>query len=285
MIFITGSSSFVGQKLIQKLKKEKIHFIGIDNNINNYSEKKMYKRNINDKIISKLIKKNSTIIHLAAISNVKDCQSNPIDTLKSNINGTINILDQSIKKKAKHFIFASTEWVYPNKNKVFKENYKINIDDLDNNYSVSKLVGEEILLKFKNKIKITILRFGIIYSDRKNGGSAVESLVNSVKNSNFLKIGSKKTSRRFVHIDDIIEGIFICYKKKVAGTFNLSGDKDITLEKIIKTSSKFLNKKIKINIEANSKPSVRRVSNLKSKKILGWYPNININDGIKKILK
>ena len=86
-------------------KKDKIHFIGIDNNINNYSEKKMYKRNINDKIISKLIKKNSTIIHLAAISNVKDCQSNPIDTLKSNINGTINILDQSIKKKASLYGF------------------------------------------------------------------------------------------------------------------------------------------------------------------------------------
>ena len=285
MIFITGSSSFVGQKLIRKLKREKIPFIGIDNNINNYSEKKIYKRNINDKSISKLIKKNSTVIHLAAISNVKDCQSNPIDTLKSNINGTINILNQSIKKKAKHFIFASTEWVYPNKNKVFKEDYKINIDDLDNNYSVSKLVGEEILLKFKNKIKITILRFGIIYSDRKNGGSAVESLVNSVKNSNVLKIGSKKTSRRFIHIDDITDGIFACYKKKIVGIFNLSGDKDVALEKIIKTSSKFLNKKVKIDIEANSKPSVRKVSNSKSKKILGWYPKIDINDGIKKILK
>ena len=99
MIFITGSSSFVGQKLIKKLREKKINFTGIDHKVVNFSGKNIFKKNINDKNISKLIKKNSTVIHLAAVSNVKDCENNPIDTLKSNISGTINILNQSIKKK------------------------------------------------------------------------------------------------------------------------------------------------------------------------------------------
>ena len=136
MIFITGSSSFVGQKLINKLQKKKINFTGIDNNVENFSKKNIFKKNVNDQNISKLIKKNSTIIHLAAISNVSDCKNKPIETLKTNISGTINILNQGIKKKAKHFIFASTEWVYPNYKKTFNEGSKINIDDLDNNYSI-----------------------------------------------------------------------------------------------------------------------------------------------------
>ena len=285
MIFITGSSSFVGQKLIKKLRGGKINFTGIDHKVGNFSGKNIFKKNINDKNISKLIKKNSTIIHLAAVSNVKDCENNPIDTLKSNISGTINILNQSIKKKANHFIFASTEWVYPDKKNEFKENYKIKIDELDNNYSLSKLIGEEIIQHFKSKIKITILRFGIIYSDRKTGGSAVESIVNNVKNTNKIKIGSKKTSRRFIHIDDIINGILTCYKKKIPGIFNLSGNKDVNLEEIINISCKLLNKKIKVYNPINSKPSIRKVSNSKSKKILGWYPQITIKDGIKRILE
>lgn len=285
MIFITGSSGFVGQKLINKLQNEKINFIGIDYNIQNFAKKNIFKKNINDENISKLIKKGSTVIHLAAISNVKDCENNPIDTLKFNINGTINILKQSIKKEANHFIFASTEWVYPDKKKIFKENYKINFNELDNNYSLSKLIGEEVIQNFKSKIKITILRFGIIYSNRKNGGSAIESIVNNLKNSKKVKIGSKRTSRRFVHIDDIINGILMCYKKKIPGIFNLSGNKDITLEEIIKISSKLLNKKIKIISSGNSNPSVRRVSNSKSKEVLGWYPKVKITDGILKIIK
>ena len=44
MIFITGSSSFVGQKLINKLQKKKINFTGIDNNVENFSKKNIFKK-------------------------------------------------------------------------------------------------------------------------------------------------------------------------------------------------------------------------------------------------
>lgn len=284
MIFITGSSSFVGQNLIQKLKKEKIPFVGVDNNINKFSKKNLYKKNINNKNLTKFIKKNSTVIHLAAISNVKDCETNPMETLKTNINGTMNILNQSIKKKAKHFIFASTEWVYPNYNKTFNEGSKINIDDLDNNYSISKLIGEKLILNYAKYIKISILRFGIIYSNRKNGGSAVESLVYSVKNSNRIIIGSKKTSRRFVHIDDIVEGIYLSYKKRIPGIFNLAGDKDVSLNDILVLSQNLLNKKISILETSKNKVNIRKVSNIKAKIKLNWRPKIDIKSGIQKIL-
>ncbi len=285
MVFITGSSSFVGQKLINKLQKENVSFTGIDNKINNFSKKNIFRRNINDKNISKLIKKNSTIIHLAAISNVKDCATNPMETLKTNINGTMNILNQSIKKKAKHFIFASTEWVYPNYKKTFNESSKINIDDLDNNYSISKLIGEELILNYSKLIKISILRFGIIYSNRDYGGSAVESLVSSVKKLNKISIGSKKTSRRFVHIDDIIDGIYLSYKKQIPGIFNLAGNKDVSLNDVLTISKNLLNKKISIIENSKNRASIRKVSSHKAKNKLNWQPKIDIKLGIQRILK
>lgn len=284
MILITGSSSFVGENLIKKFVDEKVKFVGIDNRKANFKSKKIYKRDINDENIYKLIKKNSTIVHLAAISNVKDCEAKPMETLKANINGTINLINQGIKKKANHFIFASTEWVYPNYKKTFDENSKIKIDDLDNNYSISKIIGEKLITNYSKQIKITILRFGIIYSDRKSGGSAVESLVNSVKNNNIITIGSKETSRRFVHIEDIIEGIYLSYKKQVPGIFNLAGDKDVSLNEIINISQNILKKKVTIKENNKHNVSIRKVSNQKAKKKLGWYPKIKIKEGIKKII-
>ena len=98
MIFITGSESFVGTNLIRRLKKEKIKFIGIDTKKTSKNSN-LKIRNINDPNLYKLIPKNSTIVHLAAISNVKDCESNPMKTLKTNINGTLNLIEQSVKKK------------------------------------------------------------------------------------------------------------------------------------------------------------------------------------------
>lgn len=283
MIFITGSKSFIGVNLIKKLEQDKIKYIGIDSK-KLKNTKKHKTKDICDPNLFKVIPKNSTVIHLAAISNVKECKINPKKTLRTNLSGTINLINQSIKKNVKHFIFASTEWVYPNRNEILKENSKINPNLLDNEYALSKYIGEQILLTFNKQIKITILRFGIIYSDRNNGGSAIESLVKSVKGNNIVKIGSKNTSRRFVHVDDIINGIMLSYNKQLNGIFNLAGNEDINLKKIITIAEKILNKKVKIIQESNSKASIRKISNNKAKKILGWYPKIGIKAGINKIL-
>ncbi len=283
MIIITGSQSFIAKKLIKRLEKEKIKFVGLDKK-NKKISKKHIKEDINSKNLNKYIKKNSTIIHLAAISNVKDCKINPMESLRTNINGTVNLIEQSIIQKAKHFIFASTEWVYPNQKKLFNENTNINIDLLDNNYAISKLIGERILSNYTNKIKISILRFGIIYSNRKAGGSAVETLINTIKKSSQVKIGSKHTSRRYIHIDDVIESLIISYKKQIIGKFNISGNKDINLQKILKLAEKYLNKKVRIVEKTKTKPSKRKVSNLKAKKIMGWSPKIDIETGIKQII-
>ena len=106
----------------------------------------------------------------------------------------------------------------------------------------------------------------------------------SVKNSNKISIGSKKTSRRFVHIDDIIEGIYLSYKKQIPGIFNLAGNKDISLNDILAISQNLLNKKISVIENSKNKASIRKVSNLKAKRKLNWYPKIDIKLGIQRIL-
>ena len=111
---------------------------------------------------------------------------------------------------------------------------------------------------YSNKIKITILRFGITYSNRKNGGSAVESIFKQIKDKQKITIGSLQTSRRFIHVSDIVLGILKAIKYNKGGIFNLVGQKDITLKKIILNSQRILNKKVKV-YSTNQKPSIRIV--------------------------
>ena len=66
MLFITGSESFIGKKLIQKCKENNIKYFGIDSKSKKTKNSK--KIDIRNKNIEKFIPKNSTIIHLAAIS-------------------------------------------------------------------------------------------------------------------------------------------------------------------------------------------------------------------------
>ena len=281
MITIIGSQSFIGKNLILDLEKKKKKIFKIDlNEKNSINSKKINFRNKN---IKKYIKKNSTLVHLAAISNDNDGKKNPQLTFDVNINGTINLLEAAKEKQIKHFVFASTEWVYDkNQKKINKESDNISITKMTSEYSISKIICEQIIKKYSEFFKITILRFGIIYSNRLGGGSAVESLVHKVMNKQTINIGSLKTSRNFIHVNDIISGINASIISKKVGLFNLSGDKNVNLREIINTAGKILKTSPKVVETNKKKPSIRIVESKLAKKHLNWEPNINIIKPIKK---
>ena len=286
-ILLTGSESFVASFLVKKLKK-KYHIIGID--FIKKSKNTKFKIDITKNLIEKFnTVKIDYIVHLASISRDQDCAKDPIKCFKTNVIGTLNLIKLANIKKVKNFIFASTQWVYDySSNKEIKNNNSlINIQNVHSEYALSKLVSEINLKQNfkKNKINSTILRFGIIYGPRENNLSALEAIFyNTIKN-NKIEIGSKKTGRNFIHINDICDGVMKSINKRGYNVINLEGDKFISLSDIVNQSSILLNKKI-IVIEKNpKKPSIRMVSNSSAKNIINWRPKYNLNKGLKSLLK
>lgn len=286
-ILLTGSESFVASFLVKKLKK-KYNIIGID--FIKKSKNTKFKIDITKNFIEKFnTVKIDYIVHLASISRDQDCAKDPIKCFKTNVIGTLNLIKLANIKKVKNFIFASTQWVYDySSNKEIKNNNSlINIQNVHSEYALSKLVSEINLKQNfkKNKINSTILRFGIIYGPRENNLSALEAIFyNTIKN-NKIEIGSKKTGRNFIHINDICDGVIKSINKRGYNVINLEGDKFISLSDIVNQSSILLNKKI-IVIEKNpKKPSIRMVSNSSAKNIINWRPKYNLNKGLKSLLK
>ena len=283
-ILITGSSSYLGKNLIRILEKQKIKFIGIDLKVP--KKKNYYSINILDTNKLYKLKKNiDLIIHLAAISNEKDANINPSRCFDVNFLGTFNILNYAKKNKIPKIIFASTEWVY--ENSVIKKNnvsQKIDFYSIKNYYASSKYLAEQVLIN-QFDVKYCILRFGIIYGRRLDKPSAVEAIVKSLKKNNKIEIGSKKTMRSFIHIDDIVNSIITSINFKNNCLADIQGSQKITLEKIVNLTSKILNKKIRIKEVNKKKPSIRNV--LLSKRIdkIDWKPNFTIKQGIRDILK
>ena len=286
MLFITGINSFVGKKLENQCIKKNIKYFGVDKICKNNKNKKKVDL-IKDKI-EKYIPKNSIVIHLAAISTDKTCRDDVELALKTNILATQRLLDACKKRKIKQFIFASTEWIYGDVSKksiIQKETDVINIEKNKSEYALTKFVGEKLCNYMNNFFTVTILRFGIIYSPRLSNWTAVESLLYQSATKDMIEIGSLKTARRFIHVDDIIAGIFSSIGKKKRGTFNLTGDSLIDLGELLSTCGKILNKKITIIQKNKSGFSIRNPINRNAKKILNWKPKINLKQGLIEILK
>tara|TARA_B110000977_G_C11076954_1_gene491563 strand:+ start:773 stop:1663 length:891 start_codon:yes stop_codon:yes gene_type:complete len=283
-IFITGANSFVGTRLINFLKKKNTYNIrGIDL-LDTKNKKNIFKLDLRSKDLYKFIKKNSTIVHLAAVSRNSDFDKNISNSFDINVAGTINLLNAANKQKAERFIFASSEWVYPESdNTNFNEKKVYEVNEIKSKYGISKAIGEKLIVALSEAKYNILLRFGIIYGPRKLNFSAVESLFLSVKNKQKFEIGSYKTARRFIFIDDIVTAIEKSIFLKKTITLNITGNKLISLKSIINTSKKIL-KKYPTIIEANSSNiSIRNASNLNAKKILKWYPLYSLKKGLKSI--
>ena len=282
-VFITGINSFVGKELVKQLRKKKIKFSGCDINKKNY----FLKSDIRNKKISDLIPKNSTVVHLAALANERVCSKNKKKAYDVNVNGTKNLLRACTKNECKQFIFASTEWVYGEKknSKISSETDSLKLKALSTYYAETKLIIEKYMNQNNFVFPITILRFGIIYGPRKFNWSAVENIMSTVKKSNQIIIGSKKTGRRFIHVSDIAIGIIKSFKIKKNLTLNLTGNKLVTLKELIDKSCKIYKKKVKI-IETNKlSPNIRNISNKKIKQQFKWTPKINIQKGLESLKK
>lgn len=284
-ILLTGSSSYIGKNLINYFENNNIDYIGIDL-LKPYT-KKCIKININDQNIDFKIKKQiKTIVHLAAISTDQMSTNDPALSYKVNIFGSMNLIQFAKIKKIKNFIFASSEWVYGSfkNNEIKSINSKINVEKLDSSYAKTKAIMERIITSTE-KLNYSILRFGIIYGKKTSNFSAVESIVEQVKNKDVITIQSKKTSRSFIHVDDIIDSIICSLKLRGRYILDIQGPYPVNLEELIKYTSNFINKKIKI-IEKNKKnSSIKLIDSSLSNKILNFKPKISIEKGISEILK
>ena len=151
-------------------------------------------------------------------------------------------------------------------------------------YAQSKIIIEKFLDTNRIFKNINILRFGIIYGSvvRKNW-SSVEKIFEVVKNNNRLIVGSRKTSRRFVHLDDLINGILLSTKLKGFNLLNLTSNKKISLQNIVETSAKYLKKKITIIEKNPNEPSIRNIDSSKAEKLLKWKLNVRFSNYIKNL--
>ena len=238
-----------------------------------------------DQFGKKIKKKITSIIHLAAISSDHLSVKKPQLSYEVNILGSMNLIRFAKKRSINNFIFASTEWVYGTfkKNQIKSIRSKIDIEKLESTYAKTKAMMEKII--FHSELNYSILRFGIIYGKKNSNFSAVETLAEQVKKKKIVSVFSKKTSRSFIHIDDIIRAIILSMGLKKKQILDIQGPNLVNLETIIKLSSKLLNRNIKILEKDKKKCSIRNINSEISNKILRFKPKVTIDKGIRDILK
>ena len=283
-LVVTGSSGFVGRKLVQTAIDQGFEVIGLDLIVTESVEYQQHIVDLNSDDVVNLIPKGSTVIHLASLSTDSQCRENPVSAIDSNLTATTRVLRASKLANAQQFIFASSEWVYPELTTSAGQYEEDQLDLLDLNslYAISKLVGESIV-RTTSEIPYWLLRFGIVFGPRKKPGSAPESLALKVARHEKIEVGSFKTGRCFIYIDDLVAGILAAVTAGPANAtptpINIAGSELISLKKVIDISGELLSTSTNCS-QGDKLPSIRNPDISLAKQVLGWEPKTSFKDGL-----
>jgi UDP-N-acetylglucosamine 4,6-dehydratase/5-epimerase len=201
-ILVTGGAGSIGSVLVKKLLEYPIQSVRVLD-IDEHALARLKKNNNDSRLrllLGSILDSNrldmaadqiDIIFHLAAIKNIEISEFNPIETIDTNVNGTVNIIKLLIKKNPSKFINISTD----------------KAADPSTLYGNTKLLGEKVTSWAGNHIKKTkcgTIRFGNVRESRGN----VFEIWNEEKNNNQpLSITNPSMKRYFINSKDVVDFI------------------------------------------------------------------------------
>tara|TARA_Y100000591_G_C21817683_1_gene691699 strand:+ start:669 stop:1640 length:972 start_codon:yes stop_codon:yes gene_type:complete len=294
-ILITGACGFIGFSLSIFLLKKNYSVTGVDN-LNSYYSKSYKKmrlkellqyKNFNFKKIDitnrqdvfKLFDNQNieTIFHFAAQAGVRYSQKSPASYINSNIFGFINILDASKKNKIKNIYYASSSSVYGDQKKYpVKENFILKPKNI---YAKSKFLNEVVAEFYSKRSNFNIvgLRFFTVYGKWGRPDMLLFIILKSFFTGKKFELNNNGNHYRdFTYIDDVINLIFLIFKKNTKSKneiFNICSKNTIYIKKLISDLKKLINIKF-ININKNNLDVFKtNGDNKKVKELLGFKRN------------
>lgn len=308
-ILITGGAGFIGSNLADKLLGRGKRVIVIDN-FNDYynpaikennvahnlgcDNYKLYRADITDiDAIEKIFHENKidVVIHLAARAGVRPSLENPIEYGKTNLIGTMNILETMRKYNCDKLLFASSSSVYGN---CVADKFREDIPKTNpiSPYGATKLMCEEIAWTYSYlyNMKIIGFRFFTVYGPRMRPDLAIHKFTDMImRGDTITRFGDGSNVRDYTYIDDITDGIIagVDYDKTNFEIINLGGGNPVSLNEMIHTISNELGITPKIKQMPMQPGDVdKTVSDCgKAAKLLGYAPKTNFKDGIRNFIR
>lgn len=306
-ILVTGGAGFIGSNLAEKLLALGNTVICYDNFDSFYSRSikesniAKAKKNLSyrlvegnilnqDKLIE-TIEANSidTIIHLAAKAGVRPSIQNPAAYYKTNVEGTLNVLEAMHKTGVKKLLFASSSSIYGNNEKIpYSETDRV--DNPISPYAASKKGAELLTYTYHHlyQIKVVNLRFFTVYGPRQRPDLAIHKFFHNLYANQPVEVyGDGTTSRDYTYIDDIVSGIisaceYLNTNETVFQTINLGNNSPVKLSELINTIEEVAGKKFEIKeMPMQNGDMIITYADIEvAKKLLGYSPKTPLKTGL-----
>ena len=306
-ILITGAFGFIGSHLAELFVRKGFEVIVFDryNSNNNWGwlEHSKFKNEIEVVLgdirdydsVSKAIEKCKVVLHLAALIGIPYSYVSPTAYYKTNVEGTLNVLEASKNLNVEQTIITSTSETYGSAQ-------YIPIDEkhpmvAQSPYAASKIAADQLSISYYKafNLPVKIIRPFNTYGPRQSLRAIIPTIISqSILEKKQINVGNISPSRDFLHVNDTCNAFLQIYKNKdlYGKIVNVGSGKEISIKNLIeKIISKSSSKKIEIKKDKKRvRPKKSEVNKLLAdikllKAKTNWKQTISINDGLDETIK
>jgi UDP-glucuronate decarboxylase len=298
-ILVTGGAGFVGSHLCERLLAEGNEVICLDNfftgrraNVDRLLDRHDFELVRHD-ICEPLILEVDEIYHLACPASPVHYQRNPVRTIRTCVEGTLNVLDMAREVRAKVLI-ASTSEVYGDPAMhPQREEYWGNVNPIGPRacYDEGKRCAEALAVSYARQydVHVRIARIFNTYGPRMHeaDGRVVSNfVVQCLRNAPITIFGDGTQTRSFCYVEDLIEGFLRLMSSSVTTPVNLGNPGEFTMLELAELTKKLTNSKSQLVHEALpvDDPVRRKPDITRAQEQLGWQPKIPLSEGLARTI-
>lgn len=294
-ILVTGGAGFIGSNLLHHLINttdeeiiciDKLTYAGDWHNIPDPI--KFYTIDIAsneycDRVFSRY--KFDTVFHLAAESHVDNSIQDCTEFISTNINGTVNLLNLSVKYEVEKFIHISTDEVYGSVvDTSFNEDTKYNPR---NPYSASKAASDHFVMAYYNTygLPAIVTNCSNNYGPRQHHEKLIPKTILNLLNSEKVPVyGDGQQIRDWIYVQDHCEALWLVSQKGIPGeSYCIGGECEVKNLDLVKKLIALTDSDENMIEYVKDRPGHDRYYSTSISKIkneLGWQPRFNLDDAL-----
>jgi UDP-glucose 4-epimerase len=245
-IIVFGGSGFLGNYLVEALLQEghEVTVFDLKESAHQHPNLRMIVGDITDpQQVTTALRAAEVVYNMAAMSDIDDCISNPVEAVKLNILGNTILMDACVKAEVRRFILASTLYVYSSSGGIYrstKQACESIVEDYNKHYNLD----------------FTILRYGTPYGPGANGNNSVHRFLKQAFEQQKIEYcGTGNEMREYIHAHDAAKfSIKVLEEQYKNERVILSGPYPIKIHDFFMMINEIFGNTLKIKYISNDQP-------------------------------